>query len=266
VEIFTIPSLPFCHFLLLSPVWGNLLVAGISLPFILIVLRLGLLIPGRGFLRRRVREYTFAGLLLAASAGLGAHLAFFSPFTLLNPQPLVATQAIEAGPDNQVLHDTISITSPAPVGVIILSDAGGTRELLARGTSLALPLSPPPRSPVDITQASSSFLSQRTVAVQITMPSNPRSLSVTLASRDDFILQDCSFPFVRESPNSYRILIGAFAPNPLPIQLTLPADGTFTMSLNLEFDLPLIGARIGTAGDVRATTRVKVRRSLEVKT
>ena len=266
VEIFTMPSLPFCHFLLLSPVWGNLLVAGISLPFILIVLRLGLLIPGRGFLRRRVREYTFAGLLLAACVGLGAHLALFSPFTPLNPQPLLATQTIEAGADNAVLRDTVSITSPAPVGVITLSDAGGTRELVARGTSLALPLSPPPRSPVRIAQESSSFLSQRTVALQISMPSNPRSLSVTLASREDFILQDCSFPFIRESSNRYRILIGAFAPNPLPVQLTLPSDGTFTMSVSLEFDLPLIGASIGTAGDVRATTRVMVHRILEVKT
>jgi hypothetical protein len=119
---------------------------------------------------------------------------------------------------------------------------------------------------VNVTQTSSSFLSQRTVALQISMPGNPLSVTITLASRDDFILFDCSFPFVRESSKSYRILVGAFAPNPLPLQLTLPSDGAFTMSLSMEFDLPLIGARIATPVDTRATTRVKVRRSLEVKT
>ena len=266
IEVFTLPSLPFARFLLLSPIWGNLLIAGVSLPFILLVLRLGLLLPGRGFLRRRVREFTFAGLLFAACVGIGAHLAFFTPFTPQNPQPFVATQAIEAGPGNTVIRDTITVTSPAPLGTVTLSDAGGTRELVGRGTSLALPLSPPPRSPVDITQTSSAFLSRRTVALQISMPANPLTVTITLASQNDFILYDCSFPFVREGSRSYRILIGAFAPNPLPLQLTLPADGAFAISLSMEFDLPLIGARISTPGDTRATTRVKVHRSLEVKT
>ncbi len=48
ITVFQAPALPFCHFLLLSPLWGNLLAAAVSLPIILMVLRLGLLFPGQG--------------------------------------------------------------------------------------------------------------------------------------------------------------------------------------------------------------------------
>jgi hypothetical protein len=50
ITVFLTPALPFCHFLLLSPLWGNLLAAGVSLPIILMLLRLGLVFPGKGSL------------------------------------------------------------------------------------------------------------------------------------------------------------------------------------------------------------------------
>ena len=48
VRIFLVPALPFCRILTLSPVLGNLVLAGAALPFILVVLRLGLAFPGKG--------------------------------------------------------------------------------------------------------------------------------------------------------------------------------------------------------------------------
>jgi len=266
IEIFTMPALPLCHFLLLSPIWGNLFIAAACLPFILVVLRLGLILPGRGVLRRRIREYVLAGAFFAGAAVLVANLMVYSPFSPLNPQPLEITQALEIGSNGQVARDTLSVTSPAPLGAIKVSDATGTRYLVAAGTSATLALLPPSGSPVKVSQDSSSFFSQRTVTLEVAMPSSPRAVVATLSSTSDFILFDSSFPFVRENPNSYRILIGSFAPNPLELQLTLPAGKEFSLGLVMEFDLPLIGATITTAGDTRPSTRVRVQKSVLVKT
>jgi hypothetical protein len=266
IEIFTMPALPFCHFLLLSPIWGNLFIAAACLPFILVVLRLGLIFPGRGVLRRRRRELVFAGLLFSTATALVAHLMLFSPFSQLHPQPMDVTQTLEIGSKNEVTHDSLNITSPAPLGTITVSDAAGTRSLVTAGTSVTLPLRPPSASPMQISQDSSAFFTQRTVTLDVAMPASPRAMATNLSSTKDFILFDCSFPFIRESPNRYRILIGAFAPNPLQLQLTLPAGRTFTLGLEMEFDLPLIGARVSTQGDTRASTRVRLQKSLEVKT
>ncbi len=266
IKVFTMPALPLCHFLLLSPIWGNLFIAAACLPFILVVLRLGLILPGRGVLRRRVREYVFAGALLLGTAVLATRLVVFSPFSAQNPQPLEVTQALEIGSRDEVTGDTLSVTSPAPLRAITVVDASGSRRLAAPGTGVTLRLSPPASSPVKITQDSSAFFSQRTVTLEVAMPSSPRAVVATLSSAQDFILFDCSFPFIREGSNRYRILIGAFAPNPLELQLTLPAGGAFTLGLDMEFSLPLIGAQVSSPADTRASTRVRVQKSIEVKT
>jgi hypothetical protein len=266
IDVFTTPALPLCHFLLLSPIWGNLFIAAACLPFILVVLRLGLVLPGRGLLKRRVREYVFAGALFLGTAVLAARLMVFSPFSALNPQPLEVTQALEISSKGEITRDTLSVTSPAPLRTITVIDASGSRRLAAPGTGVTLRLSPPAASPVKITQDSSAFFSQRTVTLDVAMPSSPRTMVATLSSAQDFILFDCSFPFIRESSNQYRILIGAFAPNPLELQLTLPAGGAFTLGLEMEFNLPLIGAQVSAPGDTRTSTRVRVQKSIEVKT
>jgi hypothetical protein len=263
--VFLTPALPFCQFLLLSPLWGNLLAAGVSLPIILMLLRLGLVFPGKGIMRRRVRELVFAGLLLAVGGALAVRLVTFSPFSASRPQPLVATQTIRVASSGKTESTSLDIESPAPLGALSFSDPKGVRALRPTGTFARFSL-PQVSSPLQIAQDSSSFLQQRNVQLRVQMPSSPRLVMVTLTSVDDFILFDSSYPSIRESPRLYRLLIGAYPPNPLPLQLTLPSDGTFTLTLTAEFDAPLIGAAVGAGTDARVRTRVRVVRSLGVKT
>jgi hypothetical protein len=265
ITVFLTPALPFSHFLLLSPLWGNLLAAGVSLPIILMLLRLGLVFPGKGIMRRRVRELVLAGLLLAVGGALAVRLVTFSPFSASRPQPLVATQTIRVAASGGTESTSLDIESPAPLGALTVSDPRGTRAIHPPGTSVRLPLMRV-ASPLQIVQDSSEFLQQRNVQLRVQMPSSPRLVVVTLTSEDDFILFDSSYPSIRESPRRYRLLIGTFPPNPLPIQLTLPSDGTFTLTLTAEFDTPLIGAAVGAGIDTRVSTRVRVVRSLGVKT
>jgi hypothetical protein len=237
----------------------------VSLPIILMLLRLGLLFPGKGIMRRRVRELVFAGLLLAIGGVLAVHLGTFSPFSVSRPQPLVATETIRVAASGETESTSLDIASPAPLGALSISDSRGARVIHPAGTAVRLAL-PLVSSPVQIEQDSSEFLQQRNVQLRVQMPASPRSVVVTLTSEDDFILFDSSYPPIRESPRQYRLLIGTFPPNPLPLQLTLPADGVFTLTLTAEFDEPLIGAAVGAGAETRVSTRVRVVRSLGVKT
>ncbi len=265
VTVFLAPALPFCHFLTLSPLQGNLLVASACLPFILVLLRLGLLFPGRGPLRRGVREIVFAGLFLAVGVALGLRLLLFSPFSPANPQPLEVTQIVVVDASDRTTSTTLAFDSPAPFGAVSVTDATGRRHISPSATDarLTLPLvEPPVRIDVDTRQ----FLEQRTVALRVDMPARPRLFALTVTSAQDFILYDSSFPAVRVGPREYRLLVGAFPPNPLGLQVTLPTGQAFTFTLSADFDSPLMGVEVSTRPNLRVATRVRVVRSLEVKT
>lgn len=265
VTVFTTPAIPFCRFLLLSPVWGNLLAAAVCLPFILFLLRLGLVFPGRGIMRRRVREIVLAGVLLAGGGFLAVRLSTFSPFSPSHPQPISAIQTLVVGNSGDTMTSSLDLESPGPLGTVAVTDSRGGRTIDPPGTFVRLPL-PAVASPVQIRQDSNRFLEQRNVNLHIDMPSSPREVSVALTSDDDFILFDSSFPSIRVNPREYRLLIGAFPPNPLDLQLTLPADGAFTLTFTIDFDSPLLGTTIGVRPDERVNTRLRVVRSLGVRT
>ncbi len=265
ISVFLAPALPFCRFIMLSPLWGNLLVAGACLPILLVFLRVGLLFRGRGILRRGRRELVLAGLLLAAGGALAVHLLTFSPFSALHPQPLSAMQTVVVDTEGRTTSTYLSLTSAGPLGKLSVSDKDGILDVSAASVqeTLVLPLVP---SPLQVSVESGQFLQQRTVDLHVTMPSRPRLFSVTLTSQADFILYDSSFPAVRMSPHEYRLLVGAFPPDPLDLQLSLPVDGAFSLSLSAEFDAPLIGVEVGARPDLRVDTRVRVIHSLDVKT
>jgi hypothetical protein len=100
----------------------------------------------------------------------------------------------------------------------------------------------------------------------VDMPSRPRSFTLAIDSADDFVLYDSSFPAVRNGPRSYRLLVGAFPPDPLTLQISLPIEETFTLTITAEFDAPLIGVDVQAGPAARVATRVRVVRTLDVKT
>jgi hypothetical protein len=151
--------------------------------------------------------------------------------------------------------NTLEFESPAPLGEIFLTDESGSRALRAQGSELREPLAPAP-APVGLETVSSEFLGKTNISALIHSGGSPRVLSAVLTSEEDFILFDCSFPFVRESAREYRLLIGAFPPDPLPLQLTFASGMSFTLTLSMEFDAPLLGAAV-TAPGARIVTRLR---------
>ena len=125
---------------------------------------------------------------------------------------------------------------------------------------------PAVESPLRVEVATSRFLRQLNLGLEVHMPSRPRSFTLSVDSGQDFVLYDSSFPALRAGPRSYQVLVGAFPPDPLTVQLSLPVDQPFTLTITAEFDTPLIGVDIKARPDARVTTRVRVVRTLQVRT
>jgi hypothetical protein len=265
IKVFLVPALPFCRIITLSPVLGNIMIAGACLPFILVLLRLGLIFRGKGLLRRGKRELLFAGALFVAGSALAVRLLMFSPFSAEAPQPIAATQTIVVGADGRTSSTSLQIDSPAPVRGISVSTPSGPRPLPAGWKGDPLPMDSVD-SPLRVTVNAGQFLRQQTLDLGVDMPSRPRSFSLAIESADDFVLYDSSFPAVRNGPRSYRLLVGAFPPDPLTLQVSLPIEETFTLTITAEFDAPLIGVDVQAGPAARVATRVRVVRTLDVKT
>jgi hypothetical protein len=260
LEIFLMPALPFCRVILLSRVRGNLLEAGFVLPFILFAVRLGLLFRGRGVLKRRGRTVLAVVLFAAGAAVSAGWLMRFTPFGPGRPQPLVVTQSI----DGDSGENGITFDSPAPVGDLTVTEGGRAIVLRRAGTAGSLALAAA-EVPIRLTASSEEVLNKRNVVLSISTGTSPRVMEARLTSAEDFILLDSSFPAIRESGREYRLLIGAFPPDPLPVQLTLPVGMSFTFTLTVESDAPLIGVEVG-AGSARLQTRVRMVKSILLRT
>ena len=239
VKIFLMPALPFCRVILLSPWMGNLLIAGALLPFVLFIIRLNLIYRGAGLLRRRRRTGVLAVFFGAVSVELAAALLLISPFNAQRPQPLSVTQVL----DDTTRTNRVTMESPAPIGEVTVTLPSGTDAMNVQSTSYTLLLSPSP-PPLATSVSETEFLQKKNVAISVTTARSPRSLNAKLTSDQDFVLLDSSVPYVRVSGSEYSLLIRAFPPNPLPLELTLPAATTFTVTLTVEMDSPLIGVEI----------------------
>ena len=265
VNVFLVPALPFCRIVTLSPIIGNLLIAGACLPFILVLLRIGLIFPGRGLLRRGMRELLLACVLFVSLGLLAVRLLTFSPFSPGTPQPIAATQNVVVDASGHTSSTTLEMDSPAPVRGVSLVTPDGSREMPRswKGGPITLDRV---ESPMKVTSESGIFLQQRTITFDVAMPSRPRSFSLAIESIHDFVLYDSSFPAVRVGPHSYRLLVGAFPPDPLSFQISLPIQEAFTLTFTSEFDGPLIGVEVKARPDALVSTHVRVVRTLQVKT
>jgi hypothetical protein len=230
------------------------------LPFILYGIRLGLVVRGRGILRRRPRRIASACLMSAATVGITVYLLLGSPFSRANPQPVTVTQVI----DENIGVNRVELESPAPIGDTRIRTSVSDISLRISGSHEAISLPPRP-VPVQIEAAGAEALNKKNFTVQVSADRSPTSVAARLVSADEFILLDSSFPFVRENAYEYRLLIGAYPPTPLKIRLTLPEGGRFSLTITMDFDAPLLDAEV-VAPAAGVKTRLHFVKTLELRT
>lgn len=243
VEVFQLPALPFCRLLILDRFWGNVLVAVACLPFLLFTIRLGLLFTGPRFFTKDIRSLFTALLFLTASVAFATGLIYYTPYSSVDPQPLTVTQTVHEG----TAADTLELESPGPLGRISLTGGGTESVLLLRGQHYSTE-TPHAAGLVGVTVEKNPFLNKDNVTLTVTPSGRLRSIGMTLSSESEFILFDSNFPFVRLSARAYRMLIGAFPPSPLAIEITLPQGTAFLAELDMEFDDPQLSVAVAGKG------------------
>lgn len=251
------PSIPLAGFLLFSRWWGNLLIAVLALPFLLFLVRIGLMLSAPA--GRRTGRAVALALPAAAAAGLAIWAALWSPFTTSSPRPVTVSQAIGADGANR-----LDVSSPVPIGEVTVADRGVERIVAAPGREAAILLAPSAAS-VAVDREATASLGRVNVTLSIGAPAPVRRLTAVLSSPEDFVLYDCSFPFVHEGEGRYRLLAGAFPPSPLPLALTLPEGGAYRLDLELELDSPLLGVRVSVPSS-RIEERVRIRAHVDIAT
>ena len=242
IELFLLPSLTFCRAVLFSGIIGNLLLAIILLPFILMFIRMRMLPGAFRKIKRRTRRITVLAAPSLILIVLLLTFLFYTPFNELKKQPVLAHYII----DREARSNTLKLTSPAPLGRIYLADGSSLTSIESRLTSYVLPLGEF-QDLLEIEETSRGFLDRRNISLNLAPRGKPFKLKLTLSSGEEFILFDANFPYIRESRGrEYQILVGVNPPLPLLVQLTLPRDMMFDLSITLEYfgrqdDLEIFG-------------------------
>jgi hypothetical protein len=261
LELFSLPVLSFCRVVLLSKLWGNLLLAGVLLPFILMYIRLHLVFPWFRISSRRTRRVLSSSLLGAILAGLAAFFLLYSPYGPGRPQPVSAEYLV----DRDSGQSRVELASPDPLGELYLLEPGGLRVVQTRARSAWRPLPPIPDL-VTPRLTEVGFLDRKNIHLGLQPVGSPTRVRLTVSAPEEFVLYDANFPYQREPDGRrYTLLIGANPPLPLDVQLTLPQARSFSLGLELEYGRPPAGFQtFGEQAEVRS--RLTYRLSLELKT
>jgi len=110
LELFSLPVLRFCRVVLLSKLWGNLLLAAVLMPFILMYVRLHFVLPLFRISPRRTRRVISAALFGAILTGLAAFIFFYSPYGPDMPQPVRAEYLVDAVGLNKVMGKPFTVS------------------------------------------------------------------------------------------------------------------------------------------------------------
>ncbi len=261
LELFSLPVLRFCRVVLLSKLWGNLLLAAVLLPFILMYIRLHLVLPWFRISSRRTRRILSASLFGAILAGLAGFFLLYSPYGPGRPQPVTAEYLI----DRESGQTRVELASPDPLRDLYLLEPGGLRvvDTWARATWRPLPAIADLVTP-QLTEV--GFLDRKNVHLALQPVGSPVRIRLTVSAPEEFVIYDANFPYQREPDGKrYTLLIGVNPPLPLDVQLTLPQARSFQVGLELEYGAPPAGFQaFGDRAAVRS--RLTYRMSMELRT
>ncbi len=261
LELFSLPVLRFCHVVLLSKLWGNLLLAAVLLPFILMYIRLHLVLPWFRISSRRTRRILSASLFGAILAGLAGFFLLYSPYGPGRPQPVTAEYLI----DRDSGQTRVELASPDPLRDLYLLEPGALRVVDTRARSTWRPL-PTIADLVTPGLTEVGFLDRKNIHLALQPVGSPVRIRLTVSAPEEFVLYDANFPYQREPDGKrYTLLIGVNPPLPLDVQLTLPQARSFEVGLELEYGGPPAGFEaFGDRAAVRS--RLTYRMRMELKT
>ncbi len=242
----TIPSLEIAEQMILTRTSGNLLVAFILFPYLLMLIRLDFMFRHPKKKTKRVLLTVTFTVLGLCCGGLIAYLALAEPFSESDPQPVLVQETQHLAKSLSYLE----LTSPAALGELTVETPVNTTSISTNSRSYVIetPLS---SDLLQIGKQVSSFLGRRTYMFNIESKGLPSSVELSLLSENRIIVYASNFPFSFATANSVTIHIGRYPPNPLAVDFTVPENLQGTVEVSVAYLHPPVPYRItGTHIDV----------------
>lgn len=229
-DMLTIPSLEIAEQMILTRASGNLLVAFILFPFLLMLIRLDFMFRHPKKKTKRLLLPVIFTVLGLGCGGLITFLIITEPFSANDPQPVLVTET-------QHLAKSLSyieLTSPASLGSLRVKTPVNTISVSTNSRSYVIetPLEP---ELLQIESSVSRFLGRATYTLSIASEGLPASVRLSLLSESRITVYDSNFPFSFESPNAVNIHIGRYPPNPLTVEFTVPESLAGAAEVRVEY-------------------------------
>ena len=223
--VYTTDELNAAGVFLLSPIGGNLLLALISLPFLLMLLRLDFLVRHPRVGRRSFVLKLSASLAAVTVALLAIVLYQYQPYSRRSPQPLTLHETIDLVSNSR----TIDVRSVGPP-LEMLPLTVGSEQFIWNGSAVQLPLHQD--APLSVTQRRSSFLERYRLQFIVSSQIELYTIRAQIVSDAPILLYDANFPVSTDSSlERASLLVGVLPPDPLTIDITLPETSRGEMLL-----------------------------------
>ena len=219
LEVLAIPEIRVSQLLLLSP-RGNLVLSFVTLPFLLMLIRLDFLVrhPVKG---RRSFALRLVTIVTAAIAvGLLVFVLVSSPFDPVNPQPITATERV----DYESFTHKLSLESPAPLGTFTVTFSGRDEEVATASRNWETSTERVP-DVLSVRLSTVDFLDRNQVRLFIDSPLPLEQVRVLLTSDEPMTIYDVDFPYqLAPQRTSAEIFIGRRPPLPVVVNYTTTRD------------------------------------------
>ncbi len=219
VEVLAVPELRVTDILLFSP-RGNLLLSFVTLPFMLMLIRLDFLIrhPVAGRKSFALRTVTIGSA--AISVALLVFIVVSTPYSPTNPQPIVVTELV----DYESFTRNLTLSSPAPLGEFTISYLGETDEVSTRSRTWEVSTDRVP-DVLSVRLSTADFLDRNLARLTVDAPIPLEEVEVHFSSEQPMTIYDADFPYhLAPDRLSAEIFIGRRPQLPLVINYTTTSD------------------------------------------
>ncbi len=243
-NVFAEQATKVIEYLLLSPLWGNLFLSLLILPYLLMLIRLDFLFRHPSMSTQK-RILINAGIITLSISFISfLYILGYDPYSGSTHQPVQVREKISA---ESMLRVT-SVSSPAPIRSLLLFEEDGSQDLVFNTRKAFF------ESNYDAPLLATSinlerFLDRDRFRISFSSEKQPDSLEITFHGTDEFLIYDIQYPYtLSDDGTRARVYIGRNPPIPLELDTIFLAGTVRTMRVQAVFSGPFEDRRVMGSG------------------
>ncbi len=232
--IFTFPALNLCRIMITDKISGNLLIAAVLMPMIMMILRVLLVQTHIDSARYRILRRSIYAITLFSVISLTLYyyrLDFFEN----KKQPVFTTNLIDA--DKRL--SSITVTSPVKPGIIEASIKGNSIPIESKGLTHTVSMLDYVSMEPGITMETSFFLDRKNILIKILPEGKPVKVEVSFSAEENQIILDSNYPFtLNKNLDGGEFQIGYNPDFPLTLDILALRETSLWFTIKLIYSEP----------------------------